>query len=80
MEKRENFYGRKNKASHICPSLLLDSNADKIVEYLMIEADDDPSLALYRLLFYLSRCHKKNINKKQVKKAQEKLKKMLIIH
>lgn len=60
------------------PPETFQQDANNMVRLLLEDAEDDPSLALYKLLFYIERAEKNNLkNKEQLSLARTELEKIV---
>lgn len=78
MENNNNPYWSEEVKTHYhTPPGTFTQNAQTIVETLMEGADDDATLALHRLLFYMNRAGDKLENVRQLNLAKEQLENMI---
>lgn len=74
MSESENpNWSEEVKTHYHTPPGTFTKDADSIVETLLKGADNDPLLALHRLMFYINRAGDNLSNAKQVKLAKKKL-------
>ena len=78
METGENPYWSEEVKTHYhTPPGTFTQNADEVVKILMKGAENDPTLALHRLLFYMNRAGDKLENAEQLNRAKIKLEEMI---
>lgn len=78
MEREENpYWSEEVKTKYHTPEGTFTDKAPEVVKILMQGADNDPTLALHRLLFYMNRAGDKLTNAEELDKAKLKLESLI---
>lgn len=76
MEKND-YWSEEIHTSYHTPAGTFTQKAPQIVQTLLDGADNDPSLALHRLLFYMNRAGSNLTDTEQLDRAKQKLEDMI---
>ncbi len=80
MGKTENPFWSENVKTHFHTTPgIFKQNAQEVVEELLRSADNDPALALHRLVFYMNRAGSRLENARQLAMAKEQLENMIAL-